>query len=168
MSEPTTHFLRGIKLVKVGVHLARLQVKHLTAREVDLFRPLKRGADAVFHVVIADIDKDLKASWEQLTENESRIPLSVHDLSSYRAISAHEFTGLCDMKSYLELIEALWLGKEFIEAITVDKIFISEMWRVHLVNITNRFCDVVKDVLASSRLVCDIPAKTRGLFAAAL
>lgn len=62
MSEPTTHFLRGIKLVKVGVHLARLQVKHLTAREVNLFRPLKRGADAVFHVVIADIDKDLKAS----------------------------------------------------------------------------------------------------------
>lgn len=168
MPVPATNFFRAIKLIKVGVNLARLLVENLTVGEVDLFDPLKRGTHAVLHVIIANIDKDLQAPWEQLAENESRISLSVFDHSSYCAVSKHERTNLFDVKSCPELIEALWFGKEFIEAIAVNKIFICEMWCVHLFNIADRLCDVVKDVLTSSRLVCDFPAETRGLFTAAL
>ena len=62
MPVPATNFFRGIKLIKVGVNLARLLVENLTVGEVDLFDPLKRGTHAVLHVIISNIDKDLQAS----------------------------------------------------------------------------------------------------------
>jgi len=61
MPVPATNFFRAIKLIKVGVNLARLLVENLTVGEVDLFDPLKRGTHAVLHVIIANIDKDFQA-----------------------------------------------------------------------------------------------------------
>ena len=56
MSVPASNFLRTVKLVQVGVYLARLLIKQLTVGEVNLFYPLESLAHTVFHVIIADIN----------------------------------------------------------------------------------------------------------------
>ena len=76
---PASDVIVARELVVVAVNFARLQVKHLAFRKVDLFYPLELAAYTIFHVVVAHVNQDGETTLEKFCVDLSSVVLAILD-----------------------------------------------------------------------------------------
>ena len=140
---PAANLGRAIKLIVVLVDFAGLEIKHLAFIKVNALDPLKSGTDSVFLVVLADSDEDSKAPIEKASVHGSSIVLTVGDGISDGAVSALKRFRFLDVEGSLDFVEAVRFSEKICEAVVINMIFVIEVGRIHLLNATDRFGDVI-------------------------
>ena len=140
---PAANLGLAIKLIVVFVDFAGLKIKHLAVIKVDALDPLKSGTDSVFLVVLADSDEDFKAPVEKASIHGSSIILTVGDGIGDGAVSALKCFRFLDVEGSLDFVKTVRFSEQICEAVVINIIFVVEVGRIHLLNATDRFGDVI-------------------------